>query len=169
VTILATELQRTQRRQLVLLFDEAQDLGPENLMHLKRLSNLNGEIDGRITILLIGQPELRDQVAQLPPLDQRISLRFHLPNLAHDEVGAYLKYRLQIAGHPHGDIFSAEAAQLLHRSSRGVPREINRLAKLSLEAASATGRADVGEDLVRSVVEDLRRHQTLPSIFAGHP
>lgn len=169
VTILATELQRAQRRQLVLIFDEAQDLGAESLMHLKRLSNLNGEIEGRITIILIGQPELREQVAHLPPLDQRISLRFHLPNLGQDEVASYLKYRLQVAGHPTGEVFDAEAADLLHRNSRGVPREINRLAKLSLEAASATSRTDVGAELVRSVVEDLRRHQTLPSVFAGRP
>lgn len=167
VTSLITELHRLQRRQLVLILDEAQDLTSENLLLLKRLSNLNGEVEGALTIVLIGQPELRDEVAALPPLDQRISLRFHLPNLAKDEVFSYLTYRLQVAGHPTGAIFSGEAADLIHRASRGVPREINRLAKLSLEAAAAAQFPEVDTQRVESVVEDLRRHQTLPSIFSS--
>jgi len=169
VTSLITELHRLQRRQLVLIFDEAQDLTEENLLLLKRLSNLNGEIEGSLTIILIGQPELRDEVAGLPPLDQRISLRFHLPNLARDEVPSYLTYRLQVAGHATGTIFSSEAADLMHRASRGVPREINRLGKLSLEAAAAAHYPEVDTQRVESVVEDLRRHQTLPSIFSSRP
>ncbi len=166
VSMLTTELQRLQRRQLVLILDEAQDLTSENLLHLKRLSNLNGEIEGRLTIILIGQPELRDHVAGLPPLDQRISLRFHLPNLSPDEVAAYLQYRLQVAGHPTGRLFQPEASELLFQASRGVPREINRLAKLSLESAAVRQMSEVSGNEVRLVVEDLRRHQTLPSVFA---
>ncbi len=169
VTSLITELHRLQRRQLVLILDEAQDLTEENLLLLKRLSNLNGEVEGALTIILIGQPELRSVVAGLPPLDQRISLRFHLPNLAKDEVSSYLTYRLQVAGHATGSIFTVDAADLVHSASRGVPREINRLAKLSLEAAAAVRNPEVDVHRVESVVEDLRRHQTLPSVFASRP
>jgi len=169
VTSLITELHRLQRRQLVLILDEAQDLTEENLLLLKRLSNLNGEIEGALTIILIGQPELRDVVAGLPALDQRISLRFHLPNLAKDEVSLYLMYRLRVAGHATGSIFAEEAADLIHRASRGVPREINRFAKLSLEAAAAIRNPQIDLQRVESVVEDLRRHQTLPSIFSSRP
>lgn len=169
VAILAAELQRLQNRQLVMILDEAQDLSPESLLQFKRLSNLNGEIEGRITIILIGQPELRDQVAAIPPLDQRISLRFHLPNLTRDEVADYLAYRLRVAGHGDGGLFTEGAAQLLASASRGVPREINRLAKLSLEAAAAVQAARVDDDQVASVIQDLRRHQSLPAAFAVRP
>ncbi len=166
LTSLATELHRQQGRQLVIVLDEAQDLTDESLLHFKRLSNLNGEIDGSITIILIGQPELREQVAQLPPLDQRISLRFHLPNLAHDEIASYLRHRLRVAGHADGSIFSQEAVDLLHRTTRGVPREINRLAKLSLEAAGANRLPGIDFKQVQTIVEDLRRHQSLPAVFS---
>ena len=169
VTILATELQRQQRRQLVLVFDEAQDLSLENLQYLKRLSNLNGEIEGRITIILIGQPELREQVARVAALDQRISLRFHLPNLGIDEVPTYLQSRLVVAGHADGQLFSQEAAAVIHQASRGVPREINRLAKLSLEMAATANATHIDQGHVISVVDDLRRHQILPAVFAARP
>lgn len=167
LTSLATELQRQQGRQLVIILDEAQDLSEENLLQFKRLSNLNGEIDGSITVILIGQPELRDQVAALPPLDQRISLRFHLPNLAHDETASYLHHRLRVAGRPGPSLFASAAVDLLHRTTRGVPRELNRLAKLSLEAAAANRSEEIGPEQVQAVVEDLRRHQSLPGAFSS--
>lgn len=165
VALLMTELQRLQHRQLVLIFDEAQDLPTESLMALKRLSNLNGEVAGSLTTILIGQPELRDKVSALPPLDQRISLRFHLPNMAVDEVADFLRHRLLVAGHPSGDLFDAEASDFIARASRGTPREINRLAKLSLEAAVAGGVGRVSCAQVESVLDDLRRHQSFPAIL----
>jgi len=161
---LASALGREQGRQLVLLFDEAQDLGRAELEQLKRLSNLNGEIEGRLTCVLIGQPELRTQVAALPALDQRVSLRFHLGQLGEDEVAPYLGNRLRVAGHPDGNLFEEAAVAELFSASRGVPREINRLAKLSLDAAASTGKTPIGKDEVARVINDLREHQSLPPL-----
>jgi general secretion pathway protein A len=158
----ACALQREQGRQLVLLFDEAQDLDKETLESLKRLSNLNGEMECRITMVFIGQPELRSQIAKLPPMDQRISLRFHLPNLSQDELAAYLSHRLRVAGHPSGELFDEATIALLYDSSNGVPRELNRLAKLALDAAAAAKKPSVGAQEVAAVIGDLQRHQSLP-------
>ena len=149
-------------RQLVLIFDEAQDISPETFSALKRLSNLNDEGFGRLTIILIGQPELRQLVARQPALDQRISLRFHLHPLDCEDTGAFLRHRLLAAGHSTGRLFSQDAVQLLFEASRGVAREINRLAKLSLEQARASGVMEISSGQVRTVVEDLRRHQSMP-------
>ncbi len=164
VAALTSELHRVQQRQLVLVFDEAQDLDRQTLLDLKRLSNLNGEIPGSLTIILIGQPELRQTVEELPPLDQRISLRFHLLNLSGDEVGSYIEHRLRVAGHPTARLFEPETHELIFRASRGVPREINRLAKLSLESAHASDSPVVALAHVESVLQDLRRHQSMPAV-----
>lgn len=162
VAAFVSELHRVQQRQLVLVIDEAQDLPRDTLLDLKRLSNLNGEIAGNLTIVLIGQPELRQLVESLPPVDQRISLRFHLLNLSSNEVGAYVEHRLRIAGHPSGKVFTPECYEILFQASRGVPREINRVAKLSLDSAAARRSISVHPADVESVVEDLRRHQSMP-------
>lgn len=167
VASLVNELHRVQQRQLVLVLDEAQDLPRETMLDLKRLSNLNGEVDGALTMILIGQPELRRLVENLPPLDQRISLRFHLLNLAAEEVGAYVEHRLRVAGHPTGRLFAPECHALLFQASRGVPREINRLAKLSLDSGLARGAGSILPTDVESVVHDLRRHQSMPHLLPG--
>lgn len=159
VADLMTALAREQGRQLVLLFDEAQDLAPADLAHIKRLSNLNGEIEGHLTCVFIGQPELRAQIAALAPLDQRISLRFHLPHLGEDEIAPYLRHRLIEAGHPDGDLFDPAAIPELFVASGGVPREINRLCKLALDAAAAEKRPRIDQADLSRVIADLRRHQ----------
>jgi len=161
-TKLLRQLSQDYNRHLVLLFDEAQDMSRETLADLKRLSNLNDEGVGRLTMVLIGQPELRELVAQLPALDQRISLRFHLKPLGMGETGAYLRHRLSKAGHPTADLFSSEAAEKLYEASGGFPREINRLAKLCLEQARADSSRQISGQQVHRVVDDLRRHQTMP-------
>ena len=162
VRALLRQLHTTHQRHLVLLFDEAQDMSVETLADLKRLSNLNDEGVGRLTIVLIGQPELRHLVSQLPALDQRISLRFHLRPLDTDDTRAYLRHRLITAGHETGDLFDDGAVALLYEASRGVAREINRLAKLCMETARASSAQRIGAGHVRTVVDDLRRHQPMP-------
>lgn len=143
--------------QLVLLFDEAQDMSRETLEQFKRLSNLNDEIAGRLTMIFIGQPELRQQLAGLPAFEQRIGLRYHLGPLSVEDTGAYLRHRLQVAGHAHGRLFTPAASQLIHEASRGIPREINRLAKLSLESARTGQSTLIEPSHVHEVLLDLQR------------
>lgn len=147
-------------RHLVLVFDEAQDLRTDTLADLKRLLNFNDDGRGRLTLILLGQPELRARIRAHAPLDQRISLRFHLEGMPVDDCRHYIEHRLRIAGHPTGDVCTAAAHATLAEASRGVPREINRLAKLALEAARAATAPRVDADHVAAVVEDLAWHRT---------
>ena len=148
-------------RHLVLIFDEAQEMSPAALNELKLLTNFNGGGQTYLTILLLGQPELRKLVAKLPAIDQRISLRFHLGPLTISDTAAYLSHRLKVAGHPTGILFPPEAIARLYQISKGVPRELNRLSKLALEYAWLREQSCVGEDAVEMVVHDLSRHQNL--------
>jgi general secretion pathway protein A len=157
------EKMHAEDRHLVLIFDEAQEMNPATLNELKLLSNWNGAGVNYLTIVLVGQPELRGLVAKLPPINQRISLRFHLNPLDYDETGNYLRHRLKIAGHPTGDLFPSEAVELTYQVSKGIPREINRIAKLSLEFAWVKDFQRVEASAVEAVIRDLQRHQNLPS------
>jgi general secretion pathway protein A len=148
-------------RHLVLIFDEAQEMSSVTMNDLKMLTNLNGGGQNYLTIILLGQPELRSKVVKLPAIDQRISLRFHLNPLNLTEAGAYLVHRLKMAGHSSGDLFAAEATAQLFSACHGVPRELNRLAKLALEVAWLRQMPQVGISAVDTVIRDLSRHQNL--------
>jgi general secretion pathway protein A len=146
-------------RHVLLVIDEVQDMSPTALRELRSLTNFNVGGRSSISIILVGQPEIRKMVAAEPALDQRISLRYHLLPLAIQDLPNYLQHRLTIAGHPTGLLFSPDATHLLHAVSRGVPRDVNRLAKLSLEHAWACDDDHVSFENVQAVAHDLARHQ----------
>ena len=148
----------SRRWPAALLLDEAQDLSRDSLLGLRALTNLS---DGHLglTIVLIGQPELRDLIRSLPQLDQRAGLRYHLKPLPQEEVGSYLWYRLRAAGHSGGDLFDRDASDAIAAASRGVPREINRIARLAMSLARRRGSLTVSERDVRVVTTDLARQR----------
>ncbi len=156
------QLDEIYGRHLVLLFDEAQDLSTEVLTQLKMLTNLNERGEGSLTVVLIGQPELRELVARVPAVDQRISLRYHLKPMVLEDVEPYLRHRMQAAGFGT-DVFGKAACEKIYHASRGIPREINRLARLSMEVAKNRNKKIVEDEEVHMVVEDLRRHQNMPA------
>ena len=159
-----SQLKKIYGQNLVLLFDEAQDLSLDALRQIKSLTNLNERGEGSLTIVLIGQPELRDLIARVPAVDQRISLRYHLKPLAGDEIEPYIRHRLTAAGYKDSRLFANEACERIYHASRGIPREINRLARLSIQASGQNGDTSVVEARdVHMVVEDLRRHQNMPA------
>lgn len=160
------QLRSDYDRHLCLLFDEAQDMDAQTLARICKLTNLNRDGGRHLSVILIGQPDLRERISGERALDQRVSLRFHLDRIRDEEVGPYLTYRLGVAGAPQG-LFDGEAEEEIARCSRGIPREINRLAKLSLEEAAARRAVCVEADDVRTVMRDLRRHQPgLPAVTA---
>jgi general secretion pathway protein A len=159
------QLKRIYNQHLVLLFDEAQDLTLQSLTQIKSLTNLNERGEGSLTVILIGQPELRDLVMKVPAVDQRIALRYHLKPIEKDEIDPYLRHRLTAAGWKETRIFTKEACEHIFHASRGIPREVNRLGNLALEVAGnngANGHTSIDARDVRMVVDDLRRHQNMP-------
>jgi general secretion pathway protein A len=152
---------RAEGRHLVLLLDEAQDMTPPTIHELRWLTNCNGGGESIVTLVLIGQPELRKMVGNDAAINQRVSLRFHLKSLRADDMESYIRHRLRVAGHPTGSLFSASAAAALYETSRGVPREVNRIAKLALEHAWVTNTSKVDENAIAAVRRDLERHQAL--------
>jgi general secretion pathway protein A len=160
-----SELVVQQGKHLFLLIDEAQQLGLETLEALRALTNIGSERQNFLTLILIGQPELRQHLARLPQIQQRVSLRFHLSALSEAETGAYIRHRLAAAGFVGEPLVTADATALLYRASRGVPREINRLCKLSLEHLITHGQGAMDAAAVGVVVDDLRRHGALPGVL----
>jgi general secretion pathway protein A len=150
-------------RHLVLVFDEAQDMTPATLNELKLLTNFNRAGQNYLTIILVGQPELRELVSSLPPIDQRISLRFHLNTLDLEDARNYVRHRLKVAGHATGELFEPDAVERAFQMTRGVPRQLNRVAKLALEFAWVKEFPLVNFRAVDAVVRDLEQHSLVPA------
>lgn len=147
-----------QGKRVVLVFDEAQNLGAETLEEVRMLSNINTDGDELLQIVLVGQPQLRDLLnkPEMVQFAQRISADFHLEALQRDEVEAYIEQRLKVAG-ASWRIFPKETCALIHKATRGVPRLINVLADLCLVYGFAAESKIVHEGILREFLSGARR------------
>ncbi|RYF26868.1 MAG: AAA family ATPase [Comamonadaceae bacterium] len=146
-----------QGRSNVLVIDEAQNLAPEVLEQLRLLTNLETSERKLLQIILIGQPELRDMVADpsLEQLAQRVIARFHLGALSQEETKQYISHRLQVAGLRGPAPFSRRAVERVHALARGVPRRINLLCDRALLGAYASGSQMVSERIVQRAAQEV--------------
>ncbi|MET8747865.1 hypothetical protein [Streptomyces sp. NPDC004728] len=97
-------------------------------------------------VLLIGQPTLRKRMKHgvLAALDQRISVSYQMPTMTKEETASYIKHHLTIASRQE-TLFSDDAVELIHLTSRGLPRSVNNIAWQSLIAAFTEEKGIVDE------------------------
>lgn len=154
----------SERRHVVLVIDEAQNLTIEALEELRMFTNINSGKDELLQMVLVGQPELRDMVTSpaLRQFAQRVSATFHLKPLDPTETRDYIRHRLLHAG-GQGDEISVFAVKLIFDETGGVPRLINKLCDMALVYAASVERKSVGIDLIRELVEDGLFVTTKPS------
>jgi len=143
--------------QPLLIIDEAQNLSPEALEEIRMLSNLETSDSKLLQIILVGQPELRSQLArpELRQLRQRISIQCHLQPLSRQEVEEYILHRLEVAGNRAALRFTQEAFDVIDKYSCGIPRLINIICDFLLLAAFAEGLQDINEEMISEIVGDL--------------
>jgi general secretion pathway protein A len=148
-----------EKRHLVLLFDEAQQIEDSVLDEIKNLTNISSETRSYMTIFLVGQPELRENIRRLPQVDQRIFLRFHLNNLDFNNSSQYIQHRLRVAGHRGTALFDRPAQELIFRSTAGIPREINRVCKLALTHGFANSLSVITQQEIELILQDIEEHR----------
>jgi type II secretory pathway predicted ATPase ExeA len=142
-------------RRVVLIIDEAQNLGAEMLEELRMLTNINSGKHELLQIILAGQPELRDLIVrtELRQFAQRVTASFHLTPFTRSDTAAYIRHRLQTVGGTGGEI-SAQAISHIHHEAEGIPRSINKLCDLALVYAATADAQVVGKPIVNELIRD---------------
>jgi general secretion pathway protein A len=154
---------------VVVVIDEAQNLSYPVLEAVRMLSNFETASRKLVQIVLCGQPQLADRLAepQLLQLRQRISIFARLEPLKPFETAQYIEHRLKVAGYIGSKpLFTKEAVDLIARHSDGIPRNINNLCFNALSIALALKKSVIGADTVREVIDDLslRREESVERI-----
>jgi general secretion pathway protein A len=143
-------------RRVVLIVDEAQNLGTQTLEQVRLLTNLETATTKLLQIILIGQPELRELLDQpeLRQLAQRITGRYHLNPLSAEETTGYVRHRMRIAG-ATAEVFTPSALREIHRLSGGIPRVINVICDRALLGAFTQEDHRAGGALVRQAASEV--------------
>ena len=119
---------RAGKRTLIVV-DEAQNLPTSSLEELRMLSNF--QLGGRALVqtVLLAQPEFRERLAApgLEQLRQRVIASHHLEPMGPDEIEAYVRHRMTVAGWSGRPEFAPDLFDGLYRASGGIPRRLNQL------------------------------------------
>ena len=144
-------------KNIVLVIDESQNLSRDVLEQVRLVSNLETDTEKLIQIVLIGQSELNDKLAQedLRQLEQRITARYHLTSLSSQEMTQYIRHRLAVAGGLGQVEFTSGALRVVHRFSKGIPRLINLACDRSLLAGYVLEKKEIDARVVRQAIKEL--------------
>lgn len=144
-------------KKVILLIDEAQNLGKDVLEQIRLLSNLETTKDKLLQIILVGQPELGAMLDsyELRQLGQRISLSCRLNPLTYSETEEYIAHRIHVASQKSAAVFSKKAIHRIYKFSRGIPRLINMACDRSLLTAYGRHRLKVSGPIAKSAVQEL--------------
>lgn len=145
-------------RRVLLIVDEAQNLGAAALEELRMFTNINADKDELLQLILVGQPQLRDLLGrpELTQFTQRVSADFHLEPLSAQETVSYIQRRLEIAGATRR-IFSDELCERICAATGGVPRLINILCDICLVYGFAENRTELDADILEEILSSTQR------------
>ncbi len=138
-----------KRVDTVIVIDEAQAIESRRLFEeLRLLLNFQTNDAFLVTLVLMGQPELRQKVDRIPQFSQRIAVRCHLAPFTLEEARAYVAARLLAAGTDRA-LFSKEALTTIYEQGHGVCRLINTLCDLCLLLGAMAKMSEIDETTAR--------------------
>jgi general secretion pathway protein A len=120
--------------RVVLMIDEAHLIrSTGTLEELRLLLNCQMNDQFLLSLVLLGQNELRPKIAKVPALEQRLAVRQSLKPLDVTETGEMILHRLRVAGYAEeAHPFSPDAIFEIHKHTKGYPRLISQIADNAL-------------------------------------
>lgn len=142
-------------KNTVLILDEAHLIEDKIVLEELRLL-LNFQLADRflLTLLLLGQPELKRNIDSIKQFSQRIAIHCHLDRFSEAESNLYIKHRLKIA-EQENNLFTDQALHSVWEASGGIPRRINHICNLALLAGFGKRLQIVDVDTIREVSKEI--------------
>lgn len=153
---------QAERRRVLLVADEAQNLSVEALKVLCRLTYLVQDGQTPLQLLLLGPPSFRDLLAgpALERVRQFVVASAHLGALGPDEVRSYMEHRLRLVGWRDVPSFEPAIFDEIFAFSRGLPRLVNLIAARLLVHGSIEQRDRLTAAEARDLAQELALETT---------
>lgn len=156
----------TQKKNLVLLIDEAQTLKPPLLEMLRQLMNYESNDQKFLQVVLFAQEEFRRRLQhpRYANLVNRTALAASIEALSLSESGAMLKHRWWVAsnGNTGSFPFTDEAIEQIYLYAKGIPRTQIIRADNALLAAFLAQHKTIEAELICQIVKDRGLPDTHP-------
>ncbi|HRJ32540.1 MAG TPA: AAA family ATPase [Fimbriimonadaceae bacterium] len=143
-------------RRCILMIDEAHLIrSSQTFEELRLLLNCQMNDQFLISLVLLGQTELRAKVSKVPALEQRLAVRHTLKPLDAQETGEMIEHRLRVAGFTgEKSPFTPDAIYQLHKFTKGTPRLSSQIADNALMVGMAKEAKIIDAYLMHDVITE---------------
>jgi general secretion pathway protein A len=152
-------------RRCLLVVDESQNLSVEALEELRMLSNFQLGAHPLLQLLLLGQPEFKQVLAQhgeLEQLRQRVIAAHHLEAMEPGEIEPYIKHRLECVGWQGNPDFDQRVFAELYTATGGIPRKVNQVVTRLLLLGAVEQRSRIDNAMLCSVLAEMKHDNAFP-------
>jgi len=163
----------SQKENVLLIIDEAQNLSPDMLEEIRLLTNLETPQSKLLQVILMGQPELDGILNQsrFRQLKQRVTLRYQIQAFNKEETKQYIERRLIKAGAFDPHFFTPNALKEIYKYSKGIPRLINVICDNALLIGFGMDQKVIGGQTIREAASslDAKKFHKKGGIFSPYP
>lgn len=141
-------------QRVVLIVDEAHLIrNSSTFEELRLLLNCQMNDQFLVSLILLGQLELRKKIERVPALKQRLAIRHQLKPLDQEETARMIEFRMRTAGYAGERIpFTPDALYELYQYTGGYPRLICQIADNALLVGMAQGVRQIDGFLMHGVI-----------------
>jgi general secretion pathway protein A len=144
-----------EKKTVVLLIDEAQQLSHGSLEILRLLLNYETNEHKLLQLILVGQLELIPKLQEVPNFWDRISLKLQITPLDELAMREMVDYRLRQANYSRQQpLFSSRALRIIYKKTEGFPRKVNLLCHDALEYLIMSGKHQVDAWVIQQVCRE---------------
>ena len=112
-------------KQIVLIIDEGQKMGAEQIEVIRTLLNFETNSRKLIQVVIFAQPEFKEVVESHENFRDRIAFGAKIPPLDREDTLAFVDHRLKEAGYiGEQPLFTKEAKEMIFQHTGGYPRKI---------------------------------------------
>jgi len=111
------------RKYIVLIVDEGQKMGPEQIEIIRTLLNFETNDKKLIQVIILAQPEFRGLLDKHENFRDRIAFGYTINPMEREDTVKFIDHRLKVAGNSE-EIFTLEARELIYEQTKGFPRKI---------------------------------------------
>lgn len=142
-------------RKTVVVIDEAHCIdSPGIFEEIRLLLNFQNSDQFLLTLLLFGQPELKERIEHNKQFLQRVAIRYHLTGMSLEETQSYVLHRLKVAGGINVQL-NVGAMRLIHERSTGIPRRINQICDMALMTGCIRNVRLINEAVVTEAIRSI--------------
>ncbi len=112
------------KRQIVLVIDEGQKMGPEQIEIIRTLLNFETNNQKLIQVIIFAQPEFESLLEKHENFRDRIAFGYRISPMDKKDTIQFIDHRLKVAGDIDSKLFTPEAKEMVYEHTKGFPRKI---------------------------------------------